>query len=157
MWRVPATGGDPVRLTPPERSAGYPSWSPDGQRLALEVDDGGTTQVWVVNRDGSGLRRVTTTPGQHWPHSWAPDNDRIAFAGERDGDLERVDGLDLDRSGAAADEVLDAERLRQLPGLVTAQRPHRLRARHGHGQCVDGAAARRHAAVGSVTEASSNG
>ncbi len=48
------------------------------------MDDGGTTQVWVVNRDGSGLRRVTTTPGQHWPHSWAPDNDRIAFAGERD-------------------------------------------------------------------------
>ena len=84
VWRVPATGGDPVRLTPPDRSAGYPSWSPDGQRLALEMDDGGTTQVWVVNRDGSGLRRVTSTPGQHWPHSWAPDNDRIAFAGERD-------------------------------------------------------------------------
>ncbi len=84
VWRVPATGGDPVRLTPPGESAGYPSWSPDGQRLALEMDDGGTTQVWVVNRDGSGLRRVTTTPGQHWPHSWAPDNDRIAFAGERE-------------------------------------------------------------------------
>ena len=49
------------------------------------MDDGGTTQVWVVNRDGTGLRQVTSSAGQHWPHSWAPDNDRIAFAGERDG------------------------------------------------------------------------
>ena len=84
VWRVPATGGEPVRLTPPNQSAGYPAWSPDGRRLALEVDDGGTTQVWVVNRDGTGFRRVTSSAGQHWPHSWAPDNDRIVFAGERD-------------------------------------------------------------------------
>ncbi len=84
VWRVPATGGESVRLTPANQSAGYPSWSPDGRRLALEVDDGGTTQVWVVNRDGTDFRRVTSSAGQHWPHSWAPDNDRIVFAGERD-------------------------------------------------------------------------
>ena len=84
-WRVPATGGEPSRLTPAGRSAGYPAWSPDGQRIALEVDDEGTTQIWVVNRDGSNFRRVTSSVGQHWPHSWAPDNDRIVFAGEREG------------------------------------------------------------------------
>ena len=84
-WHVPASGGTPVRLSPPQRSAGYPSWSPDGRRLALEVEDGGHTQIWVLNRDGTGFRQVTTSSGQHWPHTWAPDNDRIAFAGERDG------------------------------------------------------------------------
>ena len=84
-WRVPATGGQPVRLTPPDRSAGYPAWSPDGRRIALEVDDGGTTQIWVVNRDATDFRKVTSSPGQHWPHSWAPDNERIVYAGERDG------------------------------------------------------------------------
>ena len=84
-WHVPATGGEPIRLTPAGRSAGYPAWSPDGRRIALEVEDEGTTQIWVVNRDGSSFRRVTSSVGQHWPHSWAPDNDRIVFAGEREG------------------------------------------------------------------------
>jgi Tol biopolymer transport system component/DNA-binding winged helix-turn-helix (wHTH) protein len=84
-WVVPFAGGEPRRLTPADRSAGYPSWSRDGQRLALEVDFNGKTHVWIVNRDGSELRQITSGSGQHWPHSWAPDGDRIAYAGERDG------------------------------------------------------------------------
>jgi Tol biopolymer transport system component/DNA-binding winged helix-turn-helix (wHTH) protein len=84
-WVVPFAGGEPRRLTSADRSAGYPSWSPDGQRLALEVDHNGKTHVWIVNRDGSGMRQVTSGVGQHWPHSWAPDSDRIAYAGQRDG------------------------------------------------------------------------
>jgi Tol biopolymer transport system component/DNA-binding winged helix-turn-helix (wHTH) protein len=84
-WVVPMSGGSPVRLSPPERSAGYPAWSPDGRRIALEVEDGRHTQIWILNRDGTGLRQITSSPGQHWPHTWSPDSDRIAFAGERDG------------------------------------------------------------------------
>ncbi|HWT45932.1 MAG TPA: hypothetical protein VN085_08195, partial [Vicinamibacterales bacterium] len=34
---------------------------------------------------GGPVEQLTTDRGQHWPDSWAPDNDRIAFAGERDG------------------------------------------------------------------------
>ncbi len=84
-WRVPSTGGEPVRLTQPEDSAGYPVWSRDGRRLALEFEESGDTHIYVVDRDGSGRRRLTSGKGQNWPHSWGPDNDRIAFAGERDG------------------------------------------------------------------------
>jgi Tol biopolymer transport system component/DNA-binding winged helix-turn-helix (wHTH) protein len=84
-WLVPAGGGQPERLSPPEHSAGYPAWSPDGRRIALEVEDRGDTQVWVINADGTGFRQLTKGSGQHWPHSWAPDNDRIVFAGERGG------------------------------------------------------------------------
>jgi TolB protein len=84
-WIVPAAGGAPVRLSPPNFSAGYPAWSRDGKRLALEVEDAGKTQIWLINRDGTGLRQLTSSAGQHWPHTWAPDGDRIAFAGERDG------------------------------------------------------------------------
>ena len=84
-WIVPAEGGEPLRLSAPQQSAGYPAWSPDGRRLALEVEQDGRTQIWVVNRDGTGARQVTSSTGQHGPHSWAPDGDRIAFAGERNG------------------------------------------------------------------------
>jgi Tol biopolymer transport system component/DNA-binding winged helix-turn-helix (wHTH) protein len=82
-WRIPLSGGEPVRVTPSSHSAGYPAWSPDGRRLAVEVADGRSTQVWVINRDGSGFRALTSGEGQHWPHSWAPDHDRIAFAGKK--------------------------------------------------------------------------
>ncbi len=84
-WQVPITGGEPVRLTPASHSAGYPAWSRDGRRLAVEVADAKSTQVWVINRDGSGFRALTSGDGQHWPHSWAPDNDRIAVAVKKDG------------------------------------------------------------------------
>ena len=39
----------------------------------------------VVSRDGGPVELIVTERGQSWPFSWAPDNDRIAFAGARDG------------------------------------------------------------------------
>jgi TolB protein len=84
-WTVPISGGTPTRLSPPDVSAGYPAWSPDGTQLALEVEDAGKTQIAVINRNGSDWRTITSSPGQNWPHSWAPKGDRIAFAGERNG------------------------------------------------------------------------
>jgi len=85
VWRAPVGGGPPVRLSAPEESAGYPVWSPDGRRLALELEESGDTHIYVIDRDGNGRRKVTSGGGQNWPHSWAPDNDRIALAGERAG------------------------------------------------------------------------
>lgn len=39
-----------------------PTWSPDGSLLAVSrLDEQGQVDIWVVNRDGAGLRRVTNT------------------------------------------------------------------------------------------------
>jgi len=84
-WRVSMAGGEPMRLSRVEDSAGYPTWSHDGRRLALEIEEAGDTHIYVIDRDGNGLRKLTSGKGQNWPHSWAPDNDRIAIAAERDG------------------------------------------------------------------------
>jgi Tol biopolymer transport system component/DNA-binding winged helix-turn-helix (wHTH) protein len=63
----------------------YPAWSPDGGTLAVEVKRGDSTQVGIVPAGGGPVELLTGERGQNWPHSWAPDNDRIAFAGERGG------------------------------------------------------------------------
>jgi Tol biopolymer transport system component len=63
----------------------YPAWSPDGKSLAVEIKRGDSTHIGVVARDGGPVEQLTDARGQSWPHSWAPDNDRIAFAGQRDG------------------------------------------------------------------------
>jgi len=64
------------------------AWSPDGQRLAFSsARNGGRTDIWVVNRDGSGLRNLTpNTP--NWDDSaptWSPDGTQIAFTSDRSG------------------------------------------------------------------------
>ncbi|MFX6023349.1 Tol-Pal system protein TolB, partial [Acinetobacter baumannii] len=40
-----------------------PAWSPDGSRLAVALTRDGLTQVYVINADGSGLRRLTNSAG----------------------------------------------------------------------------------------------
>jgi Tol biopolymer transport system component/DNA-binding winged helix-turn-helix (wHTH) protein len=63
----------------------YPAWSPDGRSLAVEIKRGDSTQIGVVASAGGPVELLTNERGQSWPHSWAPDNDRIAFAGQRGG------------------------------------------------------------------------
>jgi Tol biopolymer transport system component len=35
--------------------------------------------------DGGATRRVTNGPGHFWVHAWAPDNDHVAVARQKDG------------------------------------------------------------------------
>lgn len=67
-----------------------PSVSPDGTRIAFTSDVAETDNfdVYVVNRDGSGLQRLTTEPGIDAEPDWSPDGHAIAFNSDRDGDAE---------------------------------------------------------------------
>jgi Tol biopolymer transport system component len=58
---------------------GFPVWSPDGERIAF-VRFGGhqRADIYVMNADGSGLRRLTRGDGSAFP-IWSPDGRRIAF------------------------------------------------------------------------------
>lgn len=47
----------------------------------VRVDVGRMT----VSAAGGPVTQITSDRGQSWPHSWAPDNDRIVVAGQRDG------------------------------------------------------------------------
>ncbi|HUR72943.1 MAG TPA: hypothetical protein VMZ00_01630 [Sporichthya sp.] len=58
-----------------------PAFSPDGKLIAFSSDradtSAGRTDIWVVRRDGTGLRRVTTGLNARGP-AWSPDGKRIA-------------------------------------------------------------------------------
>jgi len=75
---------------PSAPSVGGPAWSPDGKRLAFVVsNENGRrfkpvngTAIYVVNVDGSGLRRVTPwklRAGAADELDWSPDGGRILF------------------------------------------------------------------------------
>ncbi len=76
----PAGGGAPKAITP-GRMIGYePSFSPDGQRVVFEAhpNDRERGELYVVNRDGSGLRRITRGRDDRQPN-WSPTSNRIVF------------------------------------------------------------------------------
>lgn len=58
-----------------------PTWSPDGDKIAF-YDDGA---IHVINPDGSGLKRLSSTSGSKeavvpaYP-TWSPDGEKLAFS-----------------------------------------------------------------------------
>ena len=62
----------------------YPSFSPDGTKIAFMGHDGGDYDVFVADLETGATRRLTRAPGSDgWP-AWSPDGSTIAFASDRD-------------------------------------------------------------------------
>jgi Tol biopolymer transport system component len=103
-------GGDVLQLLSPEQfddvlSDFWPSWSPDGTRIALEVDRGTSAfrdhDIWVVNTDGTNPVNLTENDVEDNAPAWSPDGQRILFSTMRHGDRDlftmNPDGSDLTR------------------------------------------------------------
>jgi serine/threonine-protein kinase len=56
--------------------------SPDGGKLALAVDAGVQTNVWVYDWQRETMSRLTFEPGQQRKPIWTPDGRRIAYRAE---------------------------------------------------------------------------
>jgi Tol biopolymer transport system component len=61
----------------PEVIGARPVWSPDGTKIA--VNHGPDLDVYVINVDGSGQRRIAGTRGAGLP-TWSPDGRKLAFS-----------------------------------------------------------------------------
>ena len=70
-----------------------PRWSPDGKRIAFTRDMDRTqrqttSELFIMNADGTDPQRLTHNNVIDAYPSWAPDGNRIAFASNRSGDWE---------------------------------------------------------------------
>lgn len=97
-----AETGTIARLLPPGTVAMDPTPSPDGSRIVFNVTDlgGGTSDLFLVNRDGSGLRQLTFSPEIDDQPTWSPAGDRIAFRSFRAGREGDIWVMAADGSGA---------------------------------------------------------
>ena len=93
----------------------FPSWSPDGKKIAF--DNGGQFEgdVFVINDDGGRLKQLTFDPLPNTPKSqrnirpdWSPDGKKIAFTSRRNGndeiyvmDADGTNLINLTNNGAA--------------------------------------------------------
>jgi Tol biopolymer transport system component len=81
IFMIQADGTGERNLTNNPANDVNPSWSPDGSRLTFSSDRDGIYSIYVMNADGSNVRRLTTpqSPNLDALPSWSPDGSRIAF------------------------------------------------------------------------------
>ena len=80
LWRVPAAGGTPARLSFDCDRVGDFRVSPDGRRIAYGADVNGNErwQIWVVDAMGSDARKLTERPDRmHHVSGWSSDGQSV--------------------------------------------------------------------------------
>ena len=60
----------------------------NANKIAFASDRDGNYEIYVMNEDGSGLKRLTNNPDEDVFPSWSPDGRKIAFESRRDGNPE---------------------------------------------------------------------
>src|SRR5262245_39413673 len=88
--------GSVDRIKLPPRAYESPRFSPDGQQLAVGIEDGSVANIWVYDLGGDHAIRQLTFEGNNGFPTWTRDGRRIAFQSDRAGDAgifwQRADG-----------------------------------------------------------------
>ena len=94
IYVMAADGKNQRRLTNNRADDWFPSWSPDGRRIAFISERDGhpdrnpgwfTSEIYVMDADGGNLQNLTNHPSDDRSPSWSPDGKRIVFESDRDG------------------------------------------------------------------------
>lgn len=88
MTLLPVGGGAARALGPASARARSPSWAPGGRWVVFESDRASFRDLYRVDADGTGLRRLTDNREGNFDPAVSPDGGSIAFASSRDGDAE---------------------------------------------------------------------
>ena len=83
IWKMDLNGNSKTKLTTDGILKGPPTWSPRGDRIAYTANITGTTEVYLMNTDGSEKKQITTG---HKPESyvensvyWHVDGQRLYY------------------------------------------------------------------------------
>ena len=70
----------PIQITSAAGVEDFPTWSPEGERLAFQSDESGNHDIWVTQLGGGGaVNRTVARVEEDRSPSWSPDGSQIAF------------------------------------------------------------------------------
>ncbi|MCS7285607.1 MAG: hypothetical protein RMK30_00325 [Anaerolineae bacterium] len=114
---VITTGGAVVKRLTTDPTDAAPEASPDGRKVVFMSMRDGNWEIYIVNSDGTGLRRLTKDPAIDGLPTWSPDGNYIAFLSNRGGEwavwVIRPDGSGLRRLfnlGGSPDGIVGIDR-----------------------------------------------
>jgi len=82
-YRVDGTS-DYIPLTAPGEDCKQPNWSPAGDKILYQKEEGGQWDIWLMNTDGSGKIKVTEFAGSKTDAAFTADGQSIIFSAEND-------------------------------------------------------------------------
>jgi len=94
------SGQQPTEAVALSRRIEYwnPAWAPDGRTLVFESNLEGKYSLFLINSDGTGLRRLTSDSSENTQPNWSPDGRRIVFSSDRSGNTE-IHTMNADGTG----------------------------------------------------------
>lgn len=125
IWVMDETGGARTRLTKGGSSDFIaPAWSPKRDRIALVGEardkDASESELYVMDADGTNMKRLTVNDHADAFPSWSPDGERLVFArAERRGD-DVESSLYIVSADGSAERVIRREPRRRTPVILTA-------------------------------------
>jgi len=78
IWKLDLLRGTDIPLTSNGLSY-WEVWSPDGKRLVYSSSVSGIPNLFVMNANGTGQQRLTTSPNVQAPSSWTENGNLVAF------------------------------------------------------------------------------
>jgi Tol biopolymer transport system component len=85
LYVIDLASGEETRLTNTPYEENDPEWSPDGTKIAFKstarTNQTGREEIYVMDADGSNIRRLTETTGWESDHdpSWSSDSKYVYF------------------------------------------------------------------------------
>ncbi len=92
IYLMDVDGGNQINLTNNNADDYYPTWSPDGNRIAFvsyrdsEYENTGdwVPEIYILNIDGSNPVRLTNNDINEGSISWSPDGEKFVFTADWD-------------------------------------------------------------------------
>jgi len=79
VWVFDLTSGKESKIAD---NAFDPTYSPDGQRIAVDASWAGPRRIWVLDHEGHNPQQITTDTSEEVAHiapAWSPDGKKIVF------------------------------------------------------------------------------
>ncbi len=94
IWKIRPDGTGAVNLTPnTPGNDGFMDFSGDGRTIVFRSSRSGNFDVFLMNSDGTNVRNVTKNPAYDSFPAHSPVSNEIAFASNREGDLDEKTGM----------------------------------------------------------------